>query len=183
MEKGDFNLTFDSASEYHCLLDALIRLNPVHVHIHHMIDQPPETERLVHDLELPYDISIHDYYYICPRIHLCNPDGKYCGEPSTAGCNTCIANNGDHAGVRNGTTIEAWRDRHADWLANARRVFVPHSDVGRRLERYFPRLVWFERPHLENLNHARLAAAPLLPDEPLRVALLGAILPHKGQTY
>ncbi len=111
------DLVFDPQAEYYTLLTAIRRVGCVHVHVQHLLGHPPETMRLVNDLGLPYDLTIHDYQYACPRIHLHDHAGRYCGEPPPAGCDACLARNGDFLGQKGPLTIGAWRGRHAAWLA------------------------------------------------------------------
>lgn len=174
------DLAFDPQKEYYTLLTAIRRIGCVHVHVQHLLGHPPETMRLVTDLGLPYDVTVHDYHYACPRIHLHDHAGRYCGEPPPAGCDACLARNGDFLGVRGPVTIGAWRNRHAAWLAGARRVFVPHAEVGRRMGRYFPHVRFHERPHPEIEAPVCPLPAPPGTGETLRVALLGVLAAHKG---
>ncbi len=143
------DLVFDAQTEYYTLLTAIHRIGCVHVHVHHLLGHPPQTMQLPADLGLPYDFTIHDYHTVCPRIHLHDRAGRYCGEPSPAGCNACLARNGDFLGKTGPVTIDAWRGRHANRLAGARRVFVPHDDVARRMSRYFPHVRFHVLPHPE----------------------------------
>jgi glycosyltransferase involved in cell wall biosynthesis len=178
---GTPNLVYEPTEEYFHLLKTLQDLHVAHVHIHHLMGHGPELGRLLADLAVPYDWTIHDYQLICPRIQLFGKDSRYCGEPREAvRCNTCLAHNGDYNRVRDGTEITGWRAKGARWLAGARRVFVPHHDVAERLARYFPEVVFTERRHFENLPHARSIVARRRPGQPLRVAVLGALAPHKG---
>lgn len=125
---------------------------------------------------ISYDVTLHDYQAVCPRITLIDRSGLYCGEPDLASCESCIA----HAGSPFGRPkVEAWRARYARLLENARKVFVPSEDVARRLSRYFSGLEFVVRPHAEPVA----AASPGLrrpQNVRRRVALLGAIEPHKG---
>ncbi len=59
-------------------------------------------------------------------------------------------------------------------------MFVPHSDVADRLARYFPEVEFTERRHFETYIMARPVAARLTARQPLRVALIGSLGPHKG---
>jgi glycosyltransferase involved in cell wall biosynthesis len=177
---GTPNLLFETETEYYYLLQVLRGLGIVHVHVHHALGHLTTLARLLADLDVPYDWTIHDYHLICPRIQLYDQDGRYCGEPAPAGCNDCLARNGDYHGVRNGTEIGLWRARSAHWLSRARRVFVPHADVASRLGRYFPQVNFTVREHFEDLTGIRPVAAPRKPGEPLRVVLLGTLAVHKG---
>jgi len=43
---------------------------------------------------VPYDLTIHDYMTICPRIFLLTSELQYCGEPDEAGCTLWLAQGG-----------------------------------------------------------------------------------------
>jgi glycosyltransferase involved in cell wall biosynthesis len=174
------SLVYEPSQEYYALLQGLRRLGVTHVHVHHLLGHPPATERLISDLALPYDWTIHDYFTICPRIALMDDRGGYCGEPGPEGCNRCLAARGKWGDVRDGTEIGRWRSRYAPLLRGARRVFVPHRDVGRRMSNYLPDVDFVVRGHFETLLHARRVAAPLSRDKALRIAVLGTLAPHKG---
>ena len=54
---------------------------------------------------MPFDLTVHDYYAICPQINfLPLRFSHYCGEPDIGGCNTCIANR-DASGARDIVTV------------------------------------------------------------------------------
>jgi glycosyltransferase involved in cell wall biosynthesis len=174
------NLIFDPATEYYTLLRALRTLGIVHAHVHHLMGHPPETERAVAALGVRYDWTIHDYMSICPRIQLMGREGRYCGEPAPGECNRCLAQMGTFVGQRDGTEILRWRARFLRSLKEARRVFVPHPEVAARMKRYAPDVEFIVRGHIEKLPQARPVAACLDPDQPLRVVLIGLLMPHKG---
>jgi GT2 family glycosyltransferase/glycosyltransferase involved in cell wall biosynthesis len=172
------NLVFDARDEFWTLAAALRQLGVEHVHVHHTITLPAEVLDLVRELRLPYDWTAHDYFAVCPRINLIDGTGTYCGEPNLQGCQMCVEKNGSYAGP--GVDVGEWRATHHRWLAGARRVIVPHADVARRLGRYFPGVEFAEQRHFEHVARARPVAAPLAPGEPLRVAVLGVLVGHKG---
>jgi GT2 family glycosyltransferase/glycosyltransferase involved in cell wall biosynthesis len=172
------NLIFALPEERWTLLEALRGLGVAHIHVHHTIDMPGEVFRLLQDLRLPYDWTIHDYYAICPRINLIDESELYCGEPAASSCQSCLDRNG---AARDGMIdIRRWRDDYGAWLAGARKVFVPHLDAAERLRKYFPEVAFIERRHFESHPAPRTAAVPLAPGEPMRVAVIGAIGPNKG---
>jgi GT2 family glycosyltransferase/glycosyltransferase involved in cell wall biosynthesis len=151
------------------------------VHVHHVVGMRFDLRGLIRRLGVPFDLTVHDYYAICPQINLLpQRNGHYCGEPGTAGCNTCIAERPE-SGARD---ILAWRLAHAWLLQEADRVICPSEDARARLARYGLDdrgvAVWHEP--------VRRSAWPLRPlpppdgdtPEPLRVALLGVLAPHKG---
>jgi len=141
--------------------------------------------------------------YPCPTA-LAGDGGTANGAPWL--CEACIAAETPQLG---NTDIVRWRAAWATLLDGARMVFTPSHDTARRLAAHFPgcasRLA--VRPHPETSPLAQAAqadmtgmpsltdmtdaimarraddapaATPLAPGQPLRVAVIGAIGPHKG---
>jgi GT2 family glycosyltransferase len=76
------------------------------VNIHHLLGMDVQVRALIHGLGVPFDVTVHDYYAICPQINLLPwRHGLYCGEPDIADCNACIAQRTSH-GARD---IVTWR--------------------------------------------------------------------------
>ncbi|MBN9524756.1 MAG: glycosyltransferase [Alphaproteobacteria bacterium] len=87
-----------------------------------------------------YDISIHDYSWTCPRVHLYVDKGVYCGE-DLQNCNACVRINEPHRGARDlvrraGFDVGLYRANLARVVASAGRVFCGANDVKERLERH-----------------------------------------------
>ncbi|MCE9607988.1 MAG: glycosyltransferase [Planctomycetia bacterium] len=172
------NLFFSLPDEYWSFRLALRQLGIIHVHVHHTVDVPDDVLEIIHDEELPYDVTLHDYFTVCPRINLMDESNSYCGEPASTKCRVCIQRGGSPAG-RN-IDIDDWRAKHGTWLSRARKVFVPNEDVAIRMSRYMPNIEFTIRPHEAVYKGARPVAAPFVQDQALRVAVIGAIGPHKG---
>ncbi len=158
--------------------DLVSMLGVAHVHLHHTLglDAPglAKLKSLLGSLGVPFDMTLHDYYSICPRGTLIDGSGRYCGEPGPASCNLCIATNGSMVGV---VSISTWRTAQLALLSGVRRVFVPSVDMGRRMRKHFGSLPYVVRPHW--VAHG----APL--DRVVRAcsqrfALVGAVGDHKG---
>jgi GT2 family glycosyltransferase/glycosyltransferase involved in cell wall biosynthesis len=172
------NLIFDVEQEYWTLHQALDDIGVEHAHVHHTLSMPEKVLDLINDLQLPYDWTLHDYYAVCPRVNLTNSTGTYCGEPNAQGCRLCLETNRFHFGGN--TNIHEWRAAFNSWLNGARRVFVPHRDVARRLDKYFPDIEFVERRHIECVGRARSVRATFQPGQALQVAIIGLLAPHKG---
>lgn len=148
------------------------------VHVHHWLGLGMDLGHLLDSLGVPFDVTVHDYYSICPRINLMrSPDSGYCGEPDPGGCNTCIAARFDH-GL---TDITQWRGRNA-WLFNeAERVICPSADTRQRMARSFPHARLLAVPHEPVGERAWSVRSPSLSrGERMRIALLGVVAKHKG---
>ena len=177
------NLVYALDGELEDLHRDLGRLPIRHVHYQQFIDVPDKILRLARDLGIPYDCTIHDYSCVCPRVTMVDDSTSYCGEPDLHVCEKCITLSGVHPmwttfGDQY-RTVGALRAASSDLLSGARRVFCPDQDVKARLSRYFNPDNLIVRPHLDRLP----------PFEPLprregagelRVAVIGAVGPHKG---
>ncbi len=161
------------------LLRVLRSVGVTRVHVHHVMGLDDlDLRGLIRGLGVPLDVTVHDWFLICPQVNLLpQPDGAYCGEPTQAGCNLCIAQRPSH-GARE---ILHWRARH-DWLLReAERVLCPSEDACRRIGRYSPHARTVLAPH-ESPAGTRWVLRPIVPgpDERLRVALLGVLAGQKG---
>ena len=102
-------------------------------HIHHLMSMDLDVRALLHRLGVPFDVTVHDYFAICPQVNLLPwLQGAYCGEPDIADCNACIADRSSY-GSRD---IVSWRRGNAWQFIEAERVICPSEDVRRRLARY-----------------------------------------------
>jgi GT2 family glycosyltransferase len=119
--------------------DALVRLlradRPTHVELHHDLGHDPTVLDLAAQLGIPHEVYVHDYAWFCPRIALV-PQHTYCGEPSIAGCEACIADNGSN--LETDISVPELVARSARLLGAARQVVTPSLDVVTRLRRHFP---------------------------------------------
>ena len=150
------------------------------VHIHHVIDHGAIGAANIHALMskagIRFEVTIHDYFWICPRITLHDEAGIHCGEPDDAGCNACLRNRGEVFGAPD---IATWRKDHGGLLRAASRVLVPDADVADRMLRYFPDVRFDVAPHEEIEARASVRAMPSVRAR-VRVGVLGGISDIKG---
>ena len=170
------NLKFAIPRELPALRAVLGSLELAGIEIQHFLHLDARVIEAVRALPLPYDIYVHDYAWLCPRVTLINGSGRYCGEPAVSVCTACVKRNGSNLGEA--ISVPALRERSAHWLHAARSVIVPTADTAARMRVHFGALNWEVRPH------AAVSAATTPPRQQrgssLRVALIGAIGEHKG---
>lgn len=161
------------------LWETIAALDLDEIHVHHVIDFGQRGAevlcRRMSAIGAPWQVVVHDWFAICPRINLADRSGMYCGEPGQSACRRCLRLRGSPVGH---VDISDWRQHHGALFAGASLVRVPDRDVRARLLRYFPDLARIEvRPH-ESL----VLPLPVAPrsDGPLRIATIGAIGPIKG---
>lgn len=169
--------------EIPALIEDFRKLQTAHLHLHHTVDLPedflPQFYQIAASLGLPFDFTVHDYFSICPRFTLFDEAVRgYCGEPSDVRkCNACVKYQGSAAGKD--IDVARWRQSYGEMLRQSRKVYVPDSDVGQRLQRYFPDVTFHTMPHPE-LRALNNLAAPYQKGQPLKLVTIGGIAPHKG---
>jgi GT2 family glycosyltransferase len=153
------------------------------IHYHHTIEFNEDVWDLPKELDVPYDITLHDYYTICPRVNLIDSTQVYCGEPKNEACNRCIKKSGVHASSLLdmddlGGSIETWREYFFEKLKCARTVITPSNDTKGRIQKYF------DLDNIETRYHpeAEINYQPnsLEGVEIINIAFIGAIGVHKG---
>jgi GT2 family glycosyltransferase/glycosyltransferase involved in cell wall biosynthesis len=169
------DLVFDLPSDFQLLREMLQKLGLEHIELHHLLDMPLDAVELITRLGVPYDVYIHDYSWICPRLTLVGGNGLYCGEPPVERCEACIRNHGSE--MEEVITVEDLRRRSGRILDRAKTVIAPSRDTRDRLARYFPNLDVKIVPW-EPERQSTVRVVPL--ETTLRVAIIGAISLQKG---
>jgi GT2 family glycosyltransferase/glycosyltransferase involved in cell wall biosynthesis len=174
-----FSIRLDFTRQYDILIALLRSCGVSRIHIHHVLQHHLSFENLRADLNVPVVFTVHDYFTICPRIVLADPQGRYCGEPDEAGCNKCIRETLPHVNL----DIASWRTHHGWLLNSADLVIAPSKDAAVRMSRYFPAARIQAAVHPLQIPHKELPLAqpPLIEsDGVLRIAVLGVMSFHKG---
>lgn len=183
-------MTYTTADRYPLLLEDLRELGVWHIHYHQTMQFPLEIWDIPQALGLAYDVSLHDYLPICPRINMIDATGSYCEESQFQPeiCHRCLSLNGfdedatNHLVLRNkfegyGQDIRIWRNHYARFLTAARRVIAPSQSAADIFLAHFP------IPGLQVIAHPEYQDSPPPLSHtwlPYRVVVLGAIGQHKG---
>jgi GT2 family glycosyltransferase/glycosyltransferase involved in cell wall biosynthesis len=170
------DLTYDLPRELDTLRNLLAGLPFSDIEVHHFLGMHPEVLRLVTSLGADYDIFLHDYAWVCPRVTLLSGNHRYCGEPELEACEACVRNHG--SAVSGLSSVRELRERSAVVLRGARRVHAPSHDVATRIGRYFPGQA-IEVVPWENISWGS-RSTPAPEGERIRVIVLGAISHQKG---
>ena len=173
------NLIFKLPDEMDGLIETAMNAGVQHIHFHHLLGFDPSVRKIPAALSCEFDITLHDFMVVCPRIHLIGDQGKFCGLPDAETCTHCVKRNGSEVGFE--VDVEAWRAEHQEWLLGARRVFVPSQDTKEWLEPKLDGITLSVRPHAEHFSRpAPPAKRGRRKTKRRRVAVIGAIGPHKG---
>jgi glycosyltransferase involved in cell wall biosynthesis len=169
------NLRFRLPDEFADLAELLRGDQPSLLEVHNLLGHDHCVTELAAALRVPYDIRVHDYAWICPRINLVGAARRYCGEPDVAACAVCVADAGRV--IEEPIAPAALRARSAADFAGARAVIVPSRDAAARVRRYFPAIRPTVQPHEGDRD---LPPQTPLPPGPRRVGVIGAIGAAKG---
>ncbi|MCJ2036159.1 glycosyltransferase [Methylobacterium sp. J-068] len=134
----------------------------------------------------PYTVTLHDFQWYCPRVHLTDERHTYCGEPTSSVCQLCVSggvehNFADHTALIE-NDLEAWLAFNAGILKRATRILTPSDDTARRYRRRLNLPDIVVAPHPEPRLHG---TAPVVSRAgrsrgSLRIAVVGAIGRVKG---
>lgn len=166
LREGEELQAWFEVAEWEGCVALLASLGIARVHLHHVHELPRPVLELPAALGVPYDVTLHDYFPVCPRYHLAPGEADQCPRDAAAGCRRC----GDRDNPW-GLTLAEWRGLFRGFLEGAARVIVPSHDAATRLRRYFPGVAAREWPHPESAR----AIPPLA-----KVLLLGGVSEIKG---
>lgn len=173
--EGFANLRFTLPDDYALLLSLLRDAPTERIEFHHTMGHPGQILALPRALGVPYVVHVHDYHWVCPRLVLSGPAGRYCGEPDIAGCNACVRQRGSFLAEK--ISIGDLRARSAEVFRDAMAVIAPSEDVAGRLGRYFPDL----RLVVQSPGGAMPAVIALpVTTARRRIVVIGAIGAEKG---
>lgn len=166
-------LFFDYQKDIGLLEDFFKQINLVHLHIHHTKGFSSAVLDIVTNLGLSWDYTVHDYYSICPQIHLIDNLGRYCQERGDEECAACLLDNPSP----NHASILEWRQQNRYLVEKAKRCFVPSLDVKLRMERYYPKANYITVYHEKIKSYKTNFRATT---QNLQILILGALTPMKG---
>ncbi len=113
--------------EYASLVSTILtRWQVALVHIRHLHDHSRIVARVVRSHRLPYYVSLHDFYAVCPTINLVNGEGRYCGGACGSGDAECLAHESWPAdlGRLRGQGVHVWRRAWSEVLGSAEGVIT-----------------------------------------------------------
>jgi glycosyltransferase involved in cell wall biosynthesis len=158
---------------------ALIESAPEIVHINHLMGFSPQIIRVAQRLGAAVVVSLHDFFFACPRVHLQKPTGELCKGPAFgAECvSSCFAINGE--GDRQYWGLRAIYFQRA--LQMADRVIAYSEHVGS----YFQPMCKVQIKVIANGVPVNCTATEDAESEhsakrTLTLAYCGTVAPHKG---
>jgi glycosyltransferase involved in cell wall biosynthesis len=161
-------------------------LKPRFLHIHSLIGFNKSSRSIVTSVigssGIPYFYTFHDYTPICQHAQFVRPDRQYCGEPDVATCQKCVDQFKPYFGREN---VLEYQNNYRDFLLGASGLIAPSVDTQSRANRFLNIKRCDVIEHFQELkinvepSHTFCASKKKV-DSEVRVAILGAIGPHKG---
>lgn len=168
--------------EYASLLATILRRWQIAlVHVRHLMDHSRVAPRVIRSLGIPYIVSLHDFYSVCPTITLVNAEGRHCAGNCAGGERDCAEPNQWPAdlGRLRGAGVRVWQRAWREVLEPAHAVVTTSAHAGSLFVDTFGDAV---RSRLHVIEHGRdfpaqlhLAEAPQR-DGRIRIVMLGNLL-------
>ncbi len=187
--KGDRSLSIQYPEYSHTekILEELKDLPILFVHYNQTIGfKTLSIWELPKILNVPYFITIHDYFYICPRIHLMGPGDIFCGLPSEEGCEVCLKHGNLQRDIETllednfDGSIHLWRSFYRKVLSGAKKVIAPTETAKNYINQVFGLTNIEVLPHPEQKVEIEIKRPHNI--SKLKIAVVGAIGEHKGYT-
>jgi len=161
----------------------IVDLSPAWLHVHHLLDLEDAAADLIRLSGVPYQVTLHDFFHVCPRVTLLDEAARYCGLPAAEACDRCVARGGAHPALHASLSalsrqVGRWRAHWGRFLEGAAAVHAPSAATAALHARAFPALSIAVRPH-ETVEEIAAPAWPAAAPD-IGVAIIGAIGPHKG---
>lgn len=160
------------------LQDLLRVLNLQRIHVHHIKGWEQRIETLLQTLDTPYDITLHDYYFLHPNPALADKHGMFCDDINNRDqlCSEAVPLPPGYL------SINRWQQQWRPLLRKAQRIIAPSRACAAIYHEAFPELHITTAFHPDQPDGAypRVTLRSLKEDEPLRVVVLGALSVIKG---
>lgn len=167
------------------LRDICNQISPDLVHVRHMIANHPDMIQVFKSFHLPVVISFHDFYTLCPTIHLVDKNLKYCSGLCAQTGGQCRADPYWFEGIPplDMHFVRRWRETAASALALGD-AFVMTSPTTREvMQEHYP---FLEGPRIHIIEHGRdmqfypWVSTPPVPGDPVQLLLFGSLGRNKG---
>ncbi|OQY12674.1 MAG: hypothetical protein B6I31_02745, partial [Desulfobacteraceae bacterium 4572_19] len=167
------SLYFFLPDEYAELVKFCKYLQVTRIHFHHILDLEPSLWGLYKDLDILFDITFHDYYFINANPKLINADMKFCANRETRD-SLCV----EAYPIPGGVTPDVWRRNQTLLLKNANRIFAPSQYMANLMQSYFPYIkptITYHSDWEQDAPYPDIAPVKISSNEPMKILVLGAL--------
>ena len=174
ISKSNFEKLFSNEDLAIIYEEILSKLKIDLVHINHLINHSFDLINIIIKKSIPFVVNLHDFYYICPSIHLVDSNCQFC----KFNCQNCggISHNSD---ISNEFILKRWREECMNLLKNSHVNIAPTQSVIDFYNEIYPDLDNFEVIE-HGLKIDKSSYEPKLTSNPIKILVPGHISPHKG---
>lgn len=167
--------------QYKTILDKLFSvLNIDFVHIHHMAHHYFDLVNALAERKIPYMVSLHDFYLVCPTILLLEKGEKYCVDNKNRDCKACLKR---LRSIDDSKFIDTWRELSYQLLKNAKELIAPSESTKVIFNQYYKDLEIKVIEHGMNQSDFLPAEQILKKSDKKNIAFLGGLNPSKGLDF
>lgn len=162
-------------SNYEKMLETIVKVCNIElIHVQHTIGHSFSIMNVIKKYHLYSIITLHDFYYYCPAIHLMYQMKQYCEETETdTRCQSCI----NHEYKIDNNIITKFRRLAYEYLQTFDLILTPSNDTKKRYQKYYKKL------KIEVLEHGvdsfQTDYYPTY-QKTFHIAFIGIIGVHKG---
>lgn len=154
--------------------EILSKLDVNLVHINHLINHSFDLINILNEKSIPFLLNLHDFYYICPSIHLVDKNCQYC----SFNCESCGGISRDGT-ITNEEILEKWRKLSCDLLNRSSVNIAPTQSVIDLYQKIYPNVENFKViEHAIDIDKSPFNAK--LTSKPIKILVPGHVSPHKG---
>ena len=187
--KSRWKVTEFSRQDYRAIFyQILVEFDIELIQIQHFLGFTFDLPAIARALHIPVIVSIHDFYLVCPTIHLMDDQKQFCGGTCTEGLGQCWLSLAWHDGlpVLKEGYIDEWRHRVGEALKHIDLLVAPSSSAKRILQNTYPFLL--DTPtevveHGMSLDERDARVEAPQANEKVRILIPGNIDIHKGSRF
>ena len=155
--------------------------NPDLIHVQHCIGLSMSMLEVAVERRIPTLLFLHDFYFMCHRVHLLKPGGALClGPKGERYCTNCILALDSGLRETEARELGMMRYRYASSiLSKVNPIVVPSEFVKKRFHANFPRVGDIKMSPL-GLDLGFTRRFRKRRSRKLRFGYIGSIYPHKG---
>lgn len=182
LSHSDSTLKFYFPSDFQCLIDLCKLLKIDYIHIHHVLGLPIELLELPHLLQVNYDITLHDYYFISGNINLSDDEGRYIGVHQHSHSHSKNSLSPQSCELPSKLSLRQWNQEITNLFRQAKRIISPSYQTSSIYQEHFMGV------KLTTVPHRYFESTPPYPPprkkssnpKTFNIVVIGAISKEKG---
>ena len=174
-------LKFDLHTDDDDFKSLITYLGVCRLHYHHLMGVSTMLSDFLAGLDLPHDVTLHDYYFINANPTLTNSEAVYCLEKVNRDAQCKLAYK-----IPRGLSPDEWRSESAHIIQTAERVISPSEFTVSIYKEYFPAAHYYKAYHPDySVDFPYKNVSLRRPDDRdvFKIVVLGALSREKGADF